>query len=1089
MKLKHYFIAAAVAFSLHSAAAEPQPLGGFKIEKGKMIPVGQKGFKSEGDDVKVNESDITLDGLTHSLVIPGSENINCEKGMTVFIKCRWRTMPDNNEVNKDLDAFAHKEDQFIFSRQGDRIYINLHDGKDWKSTLYSGHILPKSDGAEFHNLVMTVKHHLVIDQGEDWIEVTAWLNGKQVMNRKVPNYRINISKKPIELASGKKFSKPWSFGGDVAEVQVYPYVLGPAAIRKLSAYKKVHFNYPKGSKITMKGRNSSLVLLNAKDFVHPVSFFDNIAKRDVFANGSRLFSVDTRKNTIAAKVSPLSPEMKSTLIKKPVLKNGVWSFSIAYSKESSAKSPVAFKAVCDFTYSADRLEYTLRISDTKNGRISHVNYPDVQFNSLKNGTDYMLVPQMCGIAYPNAAKRNASFGEIYPRGMASMQCGAFYDSKGGIYVSPGDPEGMIKIINYSAAENGLDANTIYEVYNNKFQNKARAAVEIFRGDWYDAGLIYRAEQQRNKSKWWRKSLPNTDTPEWMRNATWCINIIFPYLSENAIIRLAEYFESAPSVFVWGWWEEGGTSLGPNIRTNPEILEYYRALQKHGIRITPYINGRLWPDRDRQGENFEYTKYGIPAAIINNGKTATENYSSVKCVILCPSTKTYKDKISALALKIMAHGADGVYVDQVGAAAAPICTSNKHGHEPGDLRSWYTNGHYNTYNYIRNHPTAKGKILSTEDHTETCVGIFDTMLPWRWFYNDMVPLFPMVFSGRTQFYGRDSAAINAPFTKTAMMLNYGEQLGWYNHIMLSPLCGEIRRFVKRAIHSRIAMLPFFNEGMMARPPQMLTAVPQAKEYWGNHGDKFVTMPRIQTSLWQKGDDYALIIVNTSDKKLAGSMKIALPKEKYHGLVYPSFAKTEEYAVRSNIYKYDIPAYGSQIVYFYPAGKCDAALKKGFDASFKIIRNTMTEKDPFSLDLVSRPYKGKVMDPYKWNDSGKSYFINGAQKQPGGGLFWIANGTIGAGKYDFGSACKGFEIELVRMKSFISPGRIRFCINGIDEKDTVAEIAVNNDTLYSKNSKDWKTIKIKTKRPVSGKQNLFILFEGYSFCNAKNWRAVK
>ena len=131
----------------------------------------------------------------------------------------------------------------------------------------------------------------------------------------------------------------------------------------------------------------------------------------------------------------------------------------------------------------------------------------------------------------------------------------------------------------------------------------------------------------------------------------------------------------------------------------------------------------------------------------------------------------------------------------------------------------------------------------------------------------------------------------------------------------------------------------------------------------------------------------------------------------------------------------------------------------------------------------------MDPFEWQDCGKSYYISGAQKQPGGGLFWIANGIAGAGKYDFGNNCKHFEIELVRMAGFVSSGKIRFCTNGIEEKDTVAEIFIDSSVVQSANLKDWQKVKVELKRQLKGEQLLYIVFEGFSFCNVKNWRAVK
>ena len=69
------------------------------------------------------------------------------------------------------------------------------------------------------------------------------------------------------------------------------------------------------------------------------------------------------------------------------------------------------------------------------------------------------------------------------------------------------------------------------------------------------------------------------------------------------------------------------------------------------------------------------------------------------------------------------------------------------------------------------------------------------------------------------------------------------------------------------------------------------------------------------------------------------------------------------------------------------------------------------------------------------------------------------------------------------------KIRFCVNSIEEKDTIAQISVDNNTLLSKNTQDWKIIKTQLARKISGVQNLYIVFEGFSFCNVKNWRATK
>ena len=50
-----------------------------------------------------------------------------------------------------------------------------------------------------------------------------------------------------------------------------------------------------------------------------------------------------------------------------------------------------------------------------------------------------------------------------------------------------------------------------------YTTTAPAVVELFRGNWYDVGLLYRRDLARIKALWWRETLPNTNTPEWFRN--------------------------------------------------------------------------------------------------------------------------------------------------------------------------------------------------------------------------------------------------------------------------------------------------------------------------------------------------------------------------------------------------------------------------------------------------------------------------------------------------------------------------------------------------------------------------------------------
>ena len=89
-------------FTLIANAETNDIAGGFTVSQNKLQPIGKNGFKLNEQPVLINDSYVTLDGLNNTFIIPNSENIDCEKGMTIFIKCRWKTMPNNKPFNKQF---------------------------------------------------------------------------------------------------------------------------------------------------------------------------------------------------------------------------------------------------------------------------------------------------------------------------------------------------------------------------------------------------------------------------------------------------------------------------------------------------------------------------------------------------------------------------------------------------------------------------------------------------------------------------------------------------------------------------------------------------------------------------------------------------------------------------------------------------------------------------------------------------------------------------------------------------------------------------------------------------------------------------
>ena len=69
------------------------------------------------------------------------------------------------------------------------------------------------------------------------------------------------------------------------------------------------------------------------------------------------------------------------------------------------------------------------------------------------------------------------------------------------------------------------------------------------------------------------------------------------------------------------------------------------MQARGLKVMPYINGRLWDTHDRGAYDFHFTAIAKPAAAKGRtGGIITDSYESqnskgepVELVVMCPST--------------------------------------------------------------------------------------------------------------------------------------------------------------------------------------------------------------------------------------------------------------------------------------------------------------------------------------------------------------------------------------------------------------------------------------------------------------------
>lgn len=594
--------------------------------------------------------------------------------------------------------------------------------------------------------------------------------------------------------------------------------------------------------------------------------------REVFRNNSKLWKclIAIKKKTYS--FNALTDGLTAQYIQKKIKnKNGEWKFSIKWIKKKTAKNPAEFTAISNFILKGGRLAYDFKIKTSqKNSLVKQVTFPCMDIKGFANRNDKLLVPETSGVEYPNPLQSGSSYSGYYPTGACSMQLGAYYDDDSGVYFATEDPYGSSKSVSFQTDPQGIDISYIWKNGSNSFDSRSNAVFEIFNGNWYDAGLIYRKWVTKLNPPWWTKDLPRKDSPKWFRDNTLWFNFVCKRDSRLKWVPKIRKYLKLPFAFHWYSWRGDFDRDYPNFFPNPKNYDLLQELKAMGIRVVPYANGRLWETKDRREEEWQFKSKGIPASIKDeNGKVCIERYSDASFGIMCPTSKIWRKIIYDITLNLSAFGFDGVYFDQISAARPRFCYDKSHGHLLGDHNTWFMKGYYPMFTNIRKALKRKYPevILSSEDVSETYSKVFDGMLPWRWMDNGQIPLFPLVYSGRTQFVGLSFRGASAParFPMLATQLVYSEQLGWFTVNQFSNVFNkDLRAFIKRLIHIRYALLDYFNQGMLGRPINFKSKMKYFTHKWGWHGSGYVKKPAIISSAWHFNKTTAFIMINTTNK---------------------------------------------------------------------------------------------------------------------------------------------------------------------------------------------------------------------------------
>jgi hypothetical protein len=519
--------------------------------------------------------------------------------------------------------------------------------------------------------------------------------------------------------------------------------------------------------------------------------------------------------------------------------------------------------------------WTLSVGGLGDGwAVRAVAFPQIAVGPLGPSADddRLLIPRGSGVLCKAPLRSGIAFAGHYPDGWTAYQMMAYYGPSVGVYFACHDPLAATKQIIARRADDAAGQVLAFRYWapdlgvpGNGFATGAPAVVRPFRGDWFDAARIYRDWVEAEASWWPRDSAwGRRDTPKWMEEV--CVWALSSGGAGECVAKVKEFAAAmgAPTAFHWYSWHE----IPFDVRyphyfpAKPGMKGGVAELQAAGVRVMPYINGRLW---DTALEDFG--RSAIAAATKGeDGKPFIEEYGSgAKLAPMCPTQKLWRDKVQEIVLRLTGEvGVDGVYIDQIGAAAPRLCMDRSHGHPLGGGSWWTRDGYWPLLSALRSR-LSPGKMITTECNAEPYARWFDGYLTWHWQFDGQVPAFLAIYGGRIQLFSRayngshqpDAPGRLAHWMRIGQQLVYGEQLGWIEPawVLKQP---DTLDFLGRAARTRHALLDFLSRGRMARPPEVSGDVPEVTADWAWSGKWMVAASALQRGAWWAEDGRLLLI---------------------------------------------------------------------------------------------------------------------------------------------------------------------------------------------------------------------------------------
>tara|TARA_B100000925_G_scaffold174023_1_gene131095 strand:+ start:395 stop:2581 length:2187 start_codon:yes stop_codon:yes gene_type:complete len=534
-----------------------------------------------------------------------------------------------------------------------------------------------------------------------------------------------------------------------------------------------------------------------------------------------------------------------------------------------------FSVVCQVEFHNNFTHWTLEtIVPEKGLSLLESEFPSIYAGPIGKVAEENVLhyPKASGIATPLSYTKSINYSEVYPSWKATYQMLGLYDQQGGLYIASHDPTGSIKTISTSADAEKVNFRFNWPAPNmsldgNGYKLPGKIVLGSITGDWYEAAMTYQA-WVKAQAPWW-PPVP-TERPSRIQDISVWVKHEGgdPATLVQEVLKFAEYM-GVPIGFHWYRWHQipFDNDYPHYFPAKDGFVEAVRKLEDAGIRVMPYINGRLW-DADLD----DFKSEGIKAVTKNEkGEPYIEDYGNgVRNAVMNPTTQIWQHKMKEIVLRLQQDaGTSGVYLDQISAASPKLCMDITHEHPLGGGSWWLDQGYYKLLSAIRNE-MPKGTFLTSESIAEPYNHLLDGLLSWNSQFQNQKPIYSAIYGGRISIFGRYNPVgpekHKALIMRAGQQLVFGEQLGWISPNILKEKAPA--DFLRKMAQTRYKLNDYFVGGQMLAPPIIHGDIPNITadwEWWEKPSD--VTISALQRGTWQANDGRVVkIFVNISNQNI-------------------------------------------------------------------------------------------------------------------------------------------------------------------------------------------------------------------------------